>query len=468
MWNIVMNKKLPIYLNIANHIEKLILNQELSPHDALPSIRKMSEIFSVNKDTVVTAYHCLENKGYVYKISGKGTYVKEFSDVEIESIDIVRENYKFDFSQSIISTDYFPVEEFKESFNRVLMRDKGKAFLYHNSVGYEPLRREIKKILHMQGIDTQIENIMIISGAQQGIDIVSRNLLQKNNHVFIENPTYKGAYHYFKSMGVKITGIPFLKNDLDIDKLEKELDWNNPKLMYTMPNFQNPTGISYSDESKRRILDLAEKHDFYIIEDDYTNEINYGNKVISLKSLDDYKRVIYIKSFSKILMPGLRVSYIVIPDRLIDGIENIKAMTDISTSGILQRTLADFISSDNYIHHIDKINKVFKRKMDTVYRLIRDYMPKDVEVSMPNGGISFWVKLPEGIDAQTLLKEAKKENIIFNIGSDFYINKVLIDRSYIRLSLGSIEEDSIEEGIKILSRVLLKCIYSKKNKMIIY
>ncbi len=143
-------------------------------------------------------------------------------------------------------------------------------------------------------------------------------------------------------------------------------------------------------------------------------------------------------------------------------------MTDISTSGILQRTLADFISSDNYIHHIDKINKVFKRKMDTVYRLIRDYMPKDVEVSMPNGGISFWVKLPEGIDAQTLLKEAKKENIIFNIGSDFYINKVLIDRSYIRLSLGSIEEDSIEEGIKILSRVLLKCIYSKKNKMIIY
>ncbi len=468
MWNIIMNEKLPMYLNIANHIEKLILNQELAPHDALPSIRKMSELRAVNKDTVVTAYNYLENKGYVYKISGKGTYVKEFSDVEIESIDIARDSYAFDFSQSIISTDYFPVEEFKEAFDKVLMRDKGKAFSYHNSVGYEPLRREIKKILYSHGVNTQIENIMIISGAQQGIDIVSRNLLQKNDHVFIENPTYKGAYQYFKSMGVKITGIPFLNDDLDIDRLEKELNWNSPKLMYTMPNFQNPTGISYSDESKRKILNLAEKYDFYIIEDDYTNEINYGNKVTSLKSLDDYKRVIYIKSFSKILMPGLRVSYIVIPDRLIDGIENIKAMTDISTSGILQRTLADFISSDNYIHHIEKINNVFKRKMDIVYKLIRDYMPKDVEVSMPDGGISFWVKLPEGIDAQTLLKEAKKENITFNIGSDFYINKVLIDRSYIRLSLGSIEEDCIEEGIKILGRVLLKCIYSKKNKMIIY
>ncbi|MBN2260373.1 MAG: PLP-dependent aminotransferase family protein [Clostridiales bacterium] len=468
MWKFEMDENNPIYLNIANHIEKMILNQGLSPNDQLPSIRRLSEELCVNKDTVVAAYNYLKNKGYVYKVSGKGSYVKEFNDIEIENLKIENKDYYYDFSQSIISTDYFPVEEFKESFNRVLSRDKGKAFSFHDVSGYEPLRVELKKVLSNQGIETSIDNIMIISGAQQGIDIVSRNFLQKNECVFLENPTYKGAYQYFKSMGVKIVGIPYVDGDLDLIRLQKELDWNKPKLMYTMPNFQNPTGCSYTEATKKKLLELACQYNFYIIEDDYTNDINYGNEVISLKSFDKYDRVIYIKSFSKILMPGLRVSFVILPDSLVDAIGNIKAMTDIATSGILQRTLADFISSESYIDHIAKINEIFKRKVEKSFQLFNDYLPKDVSILMPEGGISFWLKLPEGIDSDILLKHAKKEGVIFNKGSDFFINKNVKESDYIRLSFGGIKEEKIEEGIKILSRMLLKCIYNKKNKMIIY
>jgi len=468
MWKFKKNDNIPIYLNISNHIEMLILNQKLSPYDKLPSIRKLSELYGVNKDTIVSAYKLLENKGYLYKISGKGTYIKEFRNIEIENLELERNGYKYDFSSAIISTDYFPVKEFKQSFDRVLSRDKGSAFAYHEAIGYYPLREEIIKILKKNDIKTKIDNVMIISGAQQGIDIVSRSLLTKNDKVFVENPTYKGAYYYFKSMGVKITGIPFKNCDLDIENLEKELNWRKPKLVYTMPNFHNPTGYSYSKKAKQDILNLAEEYDFFIIEDDYTNEINYGNDVETLKSLDKSDRVIYIKSFSKILMPGLRVSFIIVPDCLIDSFKDIKAMTDISTSGILQRTLTDFMSSDNYKKHIEKINDIFKKRIDTVDKLLEKYMPKGVEYEIPNGGISFWIKLPSGVVAEDLIKEAIKQGMFFNIGTDFFINKNKKNSKYIRLSFGNIEDELLEEGIKNLSRNVLKCIYKKQNKIIIY
>ena len=468
MWEIIIDDKQPIYMSIVNHIEMLILNQKLVPHDALPSLRKLSDQLNINKDTVVSAYRDLESKGYVYKISGKGTFVKEFSDIEIDSIEQISDEYTYDFTQSIISTDFFPVEEFKESFDFVLTRDRGMAFINKEAVGYEPLRKEIHYLLKQNGVNTHLKNIMIISGAQQGIDLVSRKLLLKSDHVFIENPTYKGAYQYFKAMGVRITGIPFKDNDLDLEVLERELKWNQPKLFYAMPNYQNPTGYSYSKETQKKLLQLAEEHDFFIIEDDYTNDINYGHEVNRLKSNDIHERVIYIKSFSKILTPGLRVSFIVIPDSLIDALENIKAMTDISTSGILQRTLANFISSDNYTKHIDKINDLFKERIELTKHYLDDYMPKGVSYDVPEGGISFWIKLPPEVDAETLYKECKKADLIFNPGSDFYINQQIKGLSYIRLSLGGIELENIEDGIKILSRNVLKCIYHGQNKMIIY
>ncbi len=468
MWDIKFSDDKPIYRSISNHMEKLILNQVLSPHDPLPSIRELSEKLSINKDTVVSAYRDLESRGYVYKISGKGTFVKEFGEVEIEMIEETEQEYTYDFTQSIISTDYFPVEEFKTAFDKVLTRDRGKAFLYHDAVGYEPLRKAILQQLREAGIDVPLESVMIISGAQQGIDIVSRELLGIHDHVFIENPTYRGAYQYFKTMGIRITGIPYKGNDLDREFLKNELKWNHPKLFYTMPNFQNPTGYSYSEETKRELIELAELHDFYIIEDDYTNDINYGNQVSSLKSYDTADRVIFIKTFSKILMPGLRVSYLVMPQRLIDALGNIKAMTDLSTSGILQRTLTEFISSDSYHHHIEKINAIFNERIILTKNHLESYMHSDVVCEMPEGGLSFWIKLPPGIDAETLLAEAKKSDLIFSIGPEYYIDRQIKGLSYIRLSIGGIDPEKIEEGIKILSRNVLKCIYQKKNKMVIY
>lgn len=468
MWQVKLHEDKPIYLSVSDHVEQLILSQSLSPHDPLPSIRQLSEWIDVNKDTVVAAYRHLESRGYVYKIPGKGTFVKDFGEVEIEQFEPQAASCRYDFTQSIISTDYFPVEEFKIAFDEVLTRDRGMAFLYHDPMGYEPLRRAIHEQLAAGGIEVPLDSVMIISGAQQGIDIVSRQLLGKQDHVFIENPTYRGAYQYFKALGARITGIPYREADLDREHLARELQWNQPKLFYTMPNFQNPTGFSYSESTKLELLEMARAHDFYIIEDDYTNEINYGREVRSLKSYDRDDRVIYIKSFSKILMPGLRVSYIVMPQKLTDALENIKVMTDLSTSGILQRMLAQFINSAHYRHHIDRINAIFRERMELTDHCLKRYLPESVHYRQPEGGLSFWIQLPQGVDAETLLEESRKSDLVFSIGTDFFIDRQIRGLSYVRLSIGGIHPDRIEEGIKLFSRTVLKCLSLNKNKMIIY
>ncbi len=467
MWEIDRDAEYPVYQNIAKHIEKLILNETLKPRDPLPSVRELSAVLGVNKDTVVKAYQHLSDRGTIFKIPGKGTFVREFGDLREIEVPPSVTDFPYDFTRSVISTDYFPVEAFKASFERVLDRDRGRAFTTEDPLGYPPLRQEILRHLEALGVQAPLGAVMIISGAQQGIDIVSRNLLAPNDHVFIENPTYQGASQYFRAMGIRLTGIGYRQEDLDLKRLEAELKWYRPKLMYTMPNFQNPTGFSYSEASKKRLVDLAEAYRFYIIEDDYTNEINYGHRVVPLKAYDSHQRVIYIKSFSKILIPGFRVSFIVMPPDLTRDLESMKAMTDLSTSGILQRALAEFMAGEGYPFHIERINRIFARRMDKAYEFLAAYLPGGIEVTRPRGGISFWIRLPQGISQKRLLAEARREGVTFSLGSDFYLERTLGQDGFIRLSLGGIEEEQIEEGLRLLSRSLLKCIYGQKNKMFI-
>ncbi|OPL09248.1 MAG: hypothetical protein AVO33_07230 [delta proteobacterium ML8_F1] len=468
MWQIEIDPQYPVYQNIAKHIEKLILNEVLKPRDPLPSVRALSRTLGVNKDTVVNAYEQLSNRGTIYKIPGKGTFVREFSDIgAIEAYPSKAATYPYDFTRSVISTDYFPVAAFKDSFERVLERDRGNAFTTEDSLGHLPLRQVILTHLEAMGVEASLSSVMIISGAQQGIDIVSRNLLTPKDHVFIENPTYQGASSYFKAMGVRLTGIGYRDQDLDLERLETELKWYRPRLMYTMPNFQNPTGFSYSETTKQRLAALAEEYAFYIIEDDYTNEINYGNPVVPLKAYDTHQRVIYIKSFSKILIPGFRVSFIVMPPNLTRDLESIKAMTDLTTSGILQRALADFMAGEGYPSHIIKIHALFAKRMDKAYEFLTGYLPGGIEVIKPRGGISFWIRVPKGISASKLLSEAQKEGVTFSLGSDFYLQGTPGKAGWIRLSFGGIEEELIEEGIRLLGRSMLKCIYEDKNKILI-
>ena len=315
-FKISFEDEIPKYVQIANRIRKLIDNKDISDGEKLPTIRELADILEVNNVTIVNAYKKLKSDGYAFQKVGSGTYAKrkeltslfnrEYSKIfknmlpeELEKI--------IDFTGETNTEVYFPINEFKSVINKVLDRDGANALIIKEPLGYEKLRDTINKSFWNNKLD--LDNILIVSGAQQGIDIASKAIVNINDNVIVEKPTYGGALSVFKWRRANIFEIEIKEDGVDLDEFEEILKKNKISCFYTMSYFQNPTGISYSREKKLKLLDLSKKYDFYIIEDDYLSELIYDNNIIHepLKKLDKYERVIYIKSFSKIFLPGIRL-----------------------------------------------------------------------------------------------------------------------------------------------------------------
>ncbi|MDI3310441.1 MAG: PLP-dependent aminotransferase family protein [Thermoanaerobacterium sp.] len=335
------NKTTPLYIQIFNQFKKYIENGSIPPGYKLPTIRSLAKELGVNNVTVINAYRLLEANGYIEKRVGSGTYVSETvkqSDMPIEDIkalehgQILVNKNMINFSSSSPNPELFPVDDFKVIINKVLERDGGYAFEYQDTKGYMPLRKVIAEFIRKDDVNIDYEDVQIISGGQQGIDVVSKALINFGDCVFVESPTYSWAIASFKSRGAEIVDIELEKDGINIDVLEEKLRIFKPKLIYTMPVFQNPTGISYSMEKMKKLIEIANKYDTYIVEDDFSNELNFSNNQhLPLKSCDRYDRVIYIKSFSKIYMPGLRLGFILSPKNLINSFAEAKYVTDLST-----------------------------------------------------------------------------------------------------------------------------------------
>ena len=274
-YNIKFNDNTKKYLQIYNHIKDMILKKELKDHEKLQPIRKLSEFIGVNNTTVVKAYELLENEGYIYKVIGSGTFVSSRNkneDIKIKKDGIIH------FDNGNPSTYIFPIQDFKNAINIALNKEDSSMFEYEDGLGFEKLRVKMVEYLKSSSIYTNKENIQIISGAQQGIDIVCKGLINYSDVVFIEEPTYNGAIQVFKSRGAKVVSIPMLDDGIDIGILKLKLEKIKPRLMYIMPNFQNPTGISYSTYKKKKLIELAQEYDFYILEDDFISDFKFESK----------------------------------------------------------------------------------------------------------------------------------------------------------------------------------------------
>ena len=275
-------------------------------------LQNRSDFINVNNATIVKVYELLEKEGYVYKAIGSGTFVSSFNLKKERTNTKDKDIIYFDSGNP--SKDMFPLKDFKSAINMALEKDGASIFEYDEGKGSNQLREELSTYLKGKKINTNKDNIQIISGAQQGIDIVCKGLINYSDVVFVEEPTYNGALEVFKSRGAKIITIPMLDDGLDIGILKLKLEKIKPKLIYVMPNFQNPTGISYSTYKKKKLIELSEEYDFYILEDDFISDFSFDSEDNRpLKSYDMKNRVIYIKSFSKILMPGLRIGIVDIP-----------------------------------------------------------------------------------------------------------------------------------------------------------
>lgn len=457
----------PLYAQLFHYLKDLILTGELPFGEKLPPIRAFAKILSVNNVTIINAYKQLEVSGYVTSKQGSGFYISK----QIASKDPILGTHLtavgaplIDLSSASPHPAIFPTETFKQYLVEVIDRDKGFAFSYQESNGFEPLREVLAKFLkHTYSVDTSSSLIQIVSGAQQGIDIIAKSLLHSGDTVITENPTYNGALEVFKSRGCRIVPVTLSLEGINLIELEKKVKICKPKLVYVMPKYQNPTTICYSEEILLGLLDLARKYNFFILEEDSMYELCYGAPItLSLKAHDLEDRVIYLKSFSKLLMPGLRMGFLIIPKMLLADFTKTKETTDISSSGLMQRALELYFSKGKWEEHIHYMQEIYRGKYEYMLSKLEALKAYGVQFEKPDGGLCFWLRLPPSLSAQTLHEACYKAGVLIMPSAIFFSHLDHLKDRYIRLSFAACSIDEIQTGLDTLEHCI-KTFFSLKG-----
>ena len=457
----LINSDQPKYLQLFDHIKELIAKGDLKSGEKLPTIRILAEKLGVNSITIVNAYKQLENNNYITAKKGSGYYVSNLKNHREEvysssDIGMSNDDSLINFASATPHPSIIPIESFKECINEVLERDKGFAFGYQESNGFKPLR---KSILHYLNKEYSIEaknedNIQIVSGAQQGIDLIGKVLINPGDYVITENPTYDGAVAVFKSRGARIVGVNVEHDGIDLVDLEKKIRICKPKLIYVMTCFQNPTAISYSKQKLKDLLILAQKYNVYVVEDDSMSELCYGqDKSCTLKAFDkDNAYIIYLKSFSKILMPGLRMGCMVIPNILVNAFIQIKNTSDISSSGLMQRSLAQYFKSGKWDEHLQYMMEIYKGKYEFMLSRLEKLDKYGIKFNKPNGGLYFWVNVPKYMSSKAIYNDCRKNGLLILPSGLFYGFDNKDKDRYIRLSFAAASIEQIRVGMEILEK----------------
>lgn len=438
------------YLEVYSVLKKEILKNKYK--NKLPSIRELVTMFSYNKSTIQKALDKLKEDNLIVIRPKKGIFICNSYRTED-----IKKPYSLDFKSAIPRSNIFPLEEFKNSVIKVLDNYGAKSLEYEESQGYLPLRREISFKLAKKFIKVREDSIYIIPGTKNAIEIIFKNLIYQNNYIAIESPYYPEVFNIFKELGITPLEIPMEEDGINLKKLENFLKKYRIKLLYTIPNFHNPTGISLSEEKMKNLIKLAEKYDFYILEDDTMSELNYKKNSILLKSLDNYDRVIYLKSFSKIFNPGFKLSYILLPNSLKLSFENIFFKGNYFTSSLNQRAFYYFFKEKTWETHIENLKKNYEEKFFLVESLLENCKNIAI-VHSPQGGLFFWLKI-KNIDALYLQNQLLKFNI--GIGPGILFSEKY--NNYFRFSFARESLENIKIGIEKIKEIINK---SSKNKYI--
>ncbi len=453
----------PKYLQLFNFIKEWISQGEMKPGERLPAIRNLALQLGVNTSTVVNAYKQLESNSYITAKKGSGYFVSATKSGTQDTNfsgdpGLYKDASVINFANATPHPSIFPIESFKACINEVLERDKGFAFGYDESNGYRPLRQSILAYFSRE-YSISVENesfLQIVSGAQQGIDIIGKSLLNPGDYVITETPTYDGAIAAFKSRGARIISVNMEKDGIDMEELEKKVRICKPKLVYVMTRYQNPTTVCYSQQKLERLMLMAKENNFYIVEDDSMSELYFEKeKPMALKALDKSNEyVIYLKSFSKILMPGLRVGSMVIPTNLIDDFTKIKHTSDISSSGLIQRSLDLYFRSEKWDEHLHYMKEIYRGRFEFMLAGLDRLGKYGIKYEKPGGGLYFWVKLPRHLSSDSFFKKCSNNGLVFIPSGIFYDNMHKKSDDYIRLSFASAGIDQIREGMAILEKCL--------------
>ncbi|MCS0655367.1 PLP-dependent aminotransferase family protein [Cytobacillus firmus] len=358
------------------------------------------------------------------------------------------------FAGGLPAPELFPVEALKEVCNAVLNEEGAAALQYSTTEGYIPLREAICQRMKSAGIDSSIENVLITSGSQQAIDLTGRLFINEGDTIICESPTYLAAINVFKSYNAKFVEVAMDDDGMVMEELEQMLrDHPDAKFIYTIPDFQNPTGRTLKLERRKRMIELANQYDVLILEDNPYGAVRFaGEELPPVKHFDTEGRVIYLSTFSKIFTPGLRLGWICADETLIDKYVAFKQTADLHTDSFAQRITAKYMELYDIEEHINKIKAVYKERCTAMLSCIEEFFPNHLSYSKPEGGLFIWVELPEGIDSAHIFTECLKNNVACVPGAPFFPNGT--QKNTLRLNYSNMSKERIIEGMKRMGEVL--------------
>lgn len=351
--------------------------------------------------------------------------------------------------------DAFPVDEVREITADILATHPIDALQYGVSEGYQPLREKMAQWMkERENINASADEVLIVSGATQIMDLVTKVLCNEGDTVICEEPSFIGSLNCFRSYGCKLKGVPVEADGINMEALEEALKTTpNAKFIYTIPNFQNPSGTTMSLEKRRKMYELAKKYGVIILEDNPYGELRVaGTAVPTLKSMDTEDIVVYAGSFSKILSPGLRVAYCIAPKPILAKMTVGKQASDVHTAMLNQLIVYEWLTKYDVAKHIEKIRNIYRKKLDLICNCIDKELGGFVEYVRPEGGLFVWCKLPDDVDMLDFCKRGVEKKVAVVPGNAFLTDDT-VECHYIRLNFSTPSDEAIKEGLARLGQV---------------
>lgn len=354
------------------------------------------------------------------------------------------------------AVESFPVAEMQEIANRIFNEEAGVAFQYGITEGYPRLRKLLRaRLAEKFGMTNENDELLVVSGGQQGIDLATKVLCNEGDVIVSENPAFIGALNTFRSYAAVLKGVDVLEDGMDLDALEAAFrDNKNVKMLYTIPSFQNPLGTCTSLEKRRAIYDLCVKYGVVILEDNPYGELRFdGEDIPTIKSMDTEGIVIYCGSMSKVMSAGIRVGFVLAPREIAAKMTVGKQASDVHTNQFFQMLIADFMEHYDFDGHIQKIRALYKHKSGLMLDAIREYFPKEVQYTTPQGGLFLWCTLPEGADMLEFVQFAKTKGVAVVPGVAFNVEEGTPSRCF-RLNYSTPTDEKVVEGTRLLGLAL--------------
>ncbi|SDL30132.1 aminotransferase-like domain-containing protein [Natronincola ferrireducens] len=365
------------------------------------------------------------------------------------------------FAGGLPAPELFPVEEMKKITGLVLEESGMQVLQYSTTEGFAPLREKIAQRMEAVGVQATGEDILITSGSQQGLDFTGKIFLDKGDIVVCESPSYLGAINAFKAYLPEFVEVSTDDYGMDMEELEKVLSTRkNVKFIYVIPDFQNPTGKTWSIERRQKLIELANKYNIPVVEDNPYGELRFeGERPPAVKSFDTEGRVVFLGTFSKTFCPGLRIGWTLADKELLQKYIFVKQGSDLQTNTMAQREIDKFLELYDLDAHVEKIKAVYKRRRDIMLEGIKQYFPQGLKYTYPEGGLFTWVELPEYMDAREVLQKALELNVAFVPGGSFFPNGG--KENTFRLNYSNMSEEKIQIGIERLGKVLREMLTEK-------